>query len=63
MIDWKHGIAQHAMQGIRASSPAKGDVSWDISSCSRNLGNILELQRGCPFGTPLSAAKSELLSS
>ena len=30
------------MQGIRASSPAEGDVSWDFSSSSRNLGYILE---------------------
>ena len=27
------------------------------------MGYILELQRGCPFGTPLSSAKSRLLSS
>ena len=26
----------------QASSPAKGDVSWDFSNCSRNLGYILE---------------------
>ena len=63
MFDLEHGIALHSMQGIWALTPAKGDVSWDISSYSRNLGYILELQRGCPFGTPLSSAKSELLSS
>ena len=45
MLDWEHGIAVHPMQGIRASSPAEGDVSWDFSSCGRNLGYILELQR------------------
>ena len=63
MFYWEHGIALHPMQGIRALTPAEGDVSWDFSSCSRNLGYILELQRGRPFGTPLSSAKSELLSS
>ena len=30
VFDWEHGIALHPMQGIRASSPAKGDVSWDF---------------------------------
>ena len=38
VFDWVHGIGVHTMQGIRASSPAEGDVSWDFSSCSRNLG-------------------------
>ena len=55
MFDWEHGIALHPMQGIRASSPAEGDVS--------NLMYILELQRGWPFETPLCSAKSGLLSS
>ena len=32
MFDWKHGIAPHPMQGIWASSPATGDVSWGLSS-------------------------------
>ena len=27
MFDWEHGIALHPMQGIRALSPTKGDVS------------------------------------
>ena len=49
----EHGIALHAMQGIWASSPAEGDVSWDFSSCGRTLGYILEFQRGWPFETPL----------
>ena len=48
-FDWEHGIAVHPMQGIHASSPAEGDVSWDFSSCGRNLGYILELQQGWPF--------------
>ena len=63
MFDWEHGIALQPMQGIRASLAAKGDVSWDFSSCNRNLGYILELQRGWPFKSPLCSVKSELLSS
>ena len=51
------------MQGIRASSPAEGDVSWDFLSCGWNLGYILELQRGWPFETPACSAKSGLLST
>ena len=38
MFDWEHGTALHPMQGIRALTSAEGDVSWDFSSCSRNLG-------------------------
>ena len=63
VFDWEYGIALHAMQGHRASSPAEGDVSWDLSSCGRNLGYILELQPGWPFETPLCSAKLVLLSS
>ena len=63
VFDWEHGIALHPMQGIRALTPAEGDVSWDFSSCSRNLGYILELQRGWQFETPLCSAKSGLLSN
>ena len=63
MFDWEHGIALDLMQGIRASSHAEGDVSWDFSSSGGNLGYILELQRGWPFKTPLCSAKSGLLSS
>ena len=63
MFDWEQGIALHTMQGMRASSPAEGDVSWDFSRCCRNLGYILELQRGWPFETPLCSAESGLLSS
>ena len=51
------------MQGNRASIPGEGDVSWDFSSCGRDLGYILELQRGWPFEAPLSSAKSGLWSS
>ena len=46
MFDWEHGIALQPMQGIQASSPAEGDVSWDFLSCGMKLGYILELQRG-----------------
>ena len=63
MFDWEHGIALHPMQGIRPSSPAEGYVSWDFSSCVRNLGYIHESQRGWPFESPLCSAKSALLSS
>ena len=44
MFDWEHDIALHPMQGIRSLTPAERDDSWDFSSCSRNLGFILELQ-------------------
>ena len=40
MFDWEHGISLHTMQGIWALTPADGAVSWDFSSCSRNLGYI-----------------------
>ena len=63
MFDWEHGIALHPMQGIWASSPAEGDVSWDFPSCGRNLAYILELQWGWPFETPLCSVKSELVFS
>ena len=63
MFDCEYGIALHAIQGNRASSPAQGDVSLDFSSSGRNLGYILKLQRGWPFETPLFSAKSGLLSS
>ena len=63
MFDWEYGIALHAMQGNRASFPSEGDVSYDLSSCGRNLGYIRELQRGWPFETPLRSEKSGLLCS
>ena len=62
MFDWEDGIALNPMQGIRALTPAEGDVSWDFSSCSGNLGYILELQQGWLFETPLVSAKSGFLS-
>ena len=63
MFDWKHGIDLHPVQETRALTLAEGDDSWDFSSCSRNLGYILELQRGWTFETPLGSAKSGFLSS
>ena len=45
VYDGEHGIALEPLQGIRASSPAEGNVSWDFSSCLWNLGYILELQQ------------------
>ena len=53
MFDWEYGIALHAMQGNRASFPSEGDVSYDFTSCSKNLGYLRELQRGWHFETPL----------
>ena len=58
MFDWEYGIALHAMQANRASFPCEGGVSYDFSSCGRNLGYIRELQRGWPSKTPLCSAKS-----
>ena len=63
VFDWENRIALHLMQGIRALTPAEGDVSWDFSSCSRNLGYILALHWQWPFETPLGSAKSGFLSS
>ena len=51
------------MQGIRASFPSEGDVSYDFSSCTKNLAYIRELQPGWPFETPLCSAKSGQLRS
>ena len=63
MFPWEHGVALHAMQGNRASSPGEGNVLWDFSGCGKNLGYILQLQRGWPLETSLCSAKSGLLSS
>ena len=62
VFDGEHGIALHAMQGNQASSPREGEVSWFFSSCSRNLGHILDLWQGWPFKTRVCSAKSGLLS-
>ena len=58
----EHGIAVHATQGNRASFLAEGEVSLFLSSCSENLGYILELRLGGPFKTRICSAMSELLS-
>ena len=63
MFDWEYGIALHAVQGNRASFPSEGYVSYDLSSCGRNLQYIRELQRRWPFETPLCSVKSGLLYS
>ena len=51
------------MQGNRASSCGKSEVSWVFSSCGGNVGYILELRQGCPFKTRVCSANSGLLSS
>ena len=61
VFDWEYVNALDAMQENRASFPGEGDVSYDFSSCGRNLAHIRELQRGWPFKTPLCSAKSRLL--
>ena len=58
VFDSDYAITLDTMQGNRASSPREGKVSWDFSSCGRNLGYILELQRGCPFETLVCSLKS-----
>ena len=61
MVHWEYGIALHAVHGNQASFPSEADVSYDFSSCSKNLGYIRVLQRGWTFETPLCSAKSGLL--
>ena len=63
MFNGEYDIALHKMHGNQASFPSEGYVSRDFSSCGRNVGYILELQRGWPFEIPLCSAKSGLLSS
>ena len=63
VFDCEYGIALQAMQGNRASFPSERDVSYDFSSCGRNLGYICELQRGWSFEIPLCSSKSGLLCS
>ena len=63
VFDWEYRIAVHAMQGNRAAFPSEGDVSYDFSSCGRNLRYMRELQRGWRFETPLCSAKSGILCS
>ena len=63
MFDWENGIALNAMQGNRASSLGKAEVSWFFSICGRNLRYILVLRWGWAFKTRVCSAKSGLLSS
>ena len=63
VFNWVYDSALHEMQGNQTSSPSEWYVSLHFSSCGRNVGYILELQRGWPFETPLGSAKSELLYS
>ena len=63
MLDWEHGIVEHAMQGNCASSLAEGEVSWFFSRCGRNLVYILELWQGWQFNICVYSATSALLSS
>ena len=58
VFDWENAISLDTMQRNRASSRREGNVSWVFSSCGRNLGYILELQRGCPFETRVCSLKS-----
>ena len=62
MFDWENAIALDTLQGNLASSRGEGKVSWVLSSCGRNLGYTLELQRGCPFETRVCSVKSGHLS-
>ena len=61
LFDWENEISLPALQGNGASFPSERDVSYDFSSCGRNLGYIRELQRGWAFETALCSAKSRLL--
>ena len=63
MFDCELGITLHPMQGIRASSATKSNVSCDFSFCGRILGYIDELQRGWPFETRVCSTTEGLLSS
>ena len=57
-FEWENAIVLDTMLGNRASSRTEGKVSWVFSSCGRNLGYFLELQRGCPFETLVCSLKS-----
>ena len=62
VFDWENTIALDTMQGNLASSRGEWKVSLVFSSCGRNLGYILDLQRGCPFETGVCSGKSWHLS-
>ena len=63
MFDGEYGIAVHARQGKRASSPGEGEVSYIFSNCGGNLGYILELQWGWLFKIRVCSATSGFLCS
>ena len=42
MFNWEYDIVLHEKQGNQDSSPSVVYVSWDFSSCGRNVGYILE---------------------
>ena len=46
VFNWVYDISLHEMQGNQTTFPSEVYVSWDFSSCGRNLGYILELQIG-----------------
>ena len=48
MFYGEHGIAQHAVQGNRASSHIEGEVSWFFSSSGRNMGIFSSYSRDGP---------------
>ena len=58
LFDWENAIALDTLPGYQASSRREGNVSWVFSSCGRNLGYILELQRWYPFETLVCSLKS-----
>ena len=62
VFDWENAIALYTMLGNRASCRGERKLSWVFSSCGRNLGYILELQRGCPFETGVCSVKIVYLS-
>ena len=63
VFNWEYDIALHEMQGNQASFPSEGYVSWDFSSCGKNVGYILELWRGSPLETPLEVLVESWLKS
>ena len=62
VFDWENAITLNTMQGNRASTRGKWEVSWAFSSCGRNLVYILELGWGYPFETGVCSVKSGHLS-
>ena len=62
VFDLENAIALDTVQRNRASFHREGHVSLVFSSCGKNLGYILELQRGCPFETGVCSVKSGQLS-